>query len=134
MKQRVRHLRVTERIIVGQRPPFLELDLRRFVKQCIENMQLAARHKMRQCKMDYLFERREILDRTGKHNTVEQLIFKNTRPDVPMYEPEIGIVAEYPGSLLQLGKIYIKTRHLSPGDLRQLMGKPAIAAGDLQYL
>src|ERR1700750_15695 len=82
--------------------------------------------------MNDLFKRGKIFDRTGKHDTVEQLIVKNPRPDISMYEPEIRIVAEHSRSLLQLRKIYIKTRHLRSGNFRKLMGKPPRPAANLQ--
>jgi len=68
----------------------------------------------------------------AKNDTVEQPVFQYAGRDIPMNETKVRIVAEHPRCLLQLREINIHPRYLRSGDLRQMMGQPAIPATHLQ--
>jgi hypothetical protein len=78
--------------------------------------------------MKYFFQGGKVLDRGCKHDTIELLIAQYPGSDFSLYEMQVRIVAEDPGSLLQLREIDIQAGHFRAGDLRQLVGQPAVPA------
>src|SRR5579872_2075513 len=84
--------------------------------------------------MHDLLDRGKMFDRRSENDNVESPVPQNARTDIPVNEPEIGVVAEYPCRLLQLGEIDIRSRYPDTRDLRQLMREPAVAAAHLEDL
>src|SRR5579859_1740300 len=69
-----------------------------------------------------------MLERSGKENKIKAPVAQQTRTDVPVDEPEVGVVAEYTGGLLQFGKIDVDTGDPRAGDICQQVSEPAVAA------
>jgi len=126
------HLGIAKRGIIGQGSSFLHLYFFGFAEGGIQEMDLAAAFQMGKAEMEDLFCRREIFEGGSKDDDVETAIFQQAGADVPMDEPEVGVVAEDPRSLLQFGKIDVDSNDRRAGYLRQLMGEPAIAAAYLE--
>src|SRR5579872_147618 len=103
------HLRVTKRGIIGMRPSIFQLYFFGFAEWSVDDMYLPAAFQMRKTQVKYPFCRREMLERSGKENKIKAPVAQQTRTDVPVDEPEVGVVAEYTGGLLQFGKIDVDT-------------------------
>src|SRR5580704_12047359 len=95
-------------------------------------MDLTPRFQTGQTKMNDPFQRRKIIDGSGKDDTVELPVLQNAGTDIAMNKPQVRVIAKDTGRLLQLRKIDIGSRHLGTGYLCQMMRQPAIATADLE--
>src|SRR5882724_5087029 len=128
MKTEICHFRIAQRRIIGEGLSFLRLEIDSLVKRTVDDMDLSPRLQLGQRMMNDLFQVREILDGVGKYDAVEPPVLQYSRADVPVYEMQVGIVVEDPGRLLQFREIDIQAGDFCAGDLRHLVGEPAIAA------
>src|SRR5580704_18329439 len=95
-------------------------------------MDLTPRFQTGQTKMNDPFQRRKIIDGSGKDDTVELPVLQDAGTDIAMNKPQVRIIAKDPGRLLQLREVDIGPCHLATGYFRQMMRQPAIATADLQ--
>src|SRR4051794_12599973 len=82
--------------------------------------------------MDDLFQGREVFNTGGKKDNVKLLI-KSHASKIAMDKAQVGIIVKDPCGLLQLCEIDVQTCHPGIRDLRHQVGKPAIAAADVQH-
>ena len=129
----VGHFGIPQGSIIRQGPHFRRRDLALPVKPRIHDMHLAPGPQVHQAPVDDLLQGREIFHSGGEKDNVELPAAQTRTTQVAMYKSEIGVVIEDPGSLLQLCKINVQSRHLRIGGLRYMMTKPAIATADLQH-
>src|SRR5882757_4766123 len=97
-------------------------------------MHLPVRLQVHQAPVNDLLQRREIFYGGGEKDDVELLLAQPRATQVAMNKAQVGVVAEDPGSLLQLREVNIQPRYLCIGDLRHLMTQPAVAAAYLQHV
>src|ERR1700733_3984874 len=115
MKIEVSHLGVPQRDIIGDRPSFGLFYLLRPVKMGIGDVYLPTRLEIGEGKINYFLKRWKILNGGGENNAVEQAVGQYARTDVPMNKDQVGVIVEYPGSLLQFREIDIDPCHLRTG-------------------
>jgi hypothetical protein len=132
--EEIRHLRISQRSIIGQGFSSLNGYFFRPVQVAVEEMYLSPRFQIGETPVKDLFQRRKVLDRSSENDAIEQAVAEYSRSDIPVDEMQVRVIVEHPGGLLQLGEIDVETGDFGTAYLRQLMGEPAIAASHLQYL
>src|SRR5579859_4257237 len=113
----VGHFGVAKRSIIGQGPSFFQLYLFGFAEGGVQQVDLAAALQMGEAEVEDLFHRGEVFEGGGKDDIVEAPVFEQARADIAVDEPEIGVVAEDPGGLLQFGEIDVSADDPGAGDL-----------------